>query len=97
MELNQTEIDELLRKPREEIDKIDVELLELLSRRQGYVKVIWGIKKEKGIPPLQNWRFQNLLRRLVWEGEIKWIRAEFVTAIWTLIHDESIRLEKLSK
>ncbi len=79
---------------RKEIDKIDAEIIDLLAKRFEVVKLVWIYKKENNMPPLQPWRWQEVLnskKELAFE---KWINPEFVENIWNEIHKYALKLEE---
>lgn len=79
---------------RKQIDSIDRQLIRLLGAREQVVKMIGQYKKDHHIPPLQPARFQEVLSKAVEEGKSVGLSADFVGAIFTLIHEESLKLEK---
>lgn len=54
----------MLEKPREEINKIDAELVKLLERRYKSVDEVVRIKKENNLPTLDASREQDVITRL---------------------------------
>ena len=44
---------------RKEIDKLDQELIEVLSKRFEVVEKVWEYKKEHDITPLQKWSWNR--------------------------------------
>lgn len=79
---------------RKQIDSIDRQLIILLGAREQVVKMIGQYKKDHHIPPLQPARFQEVLSKAAEEGKSVGLSADFVRAIFTLIHEESLKLEK---
>lgn len=80
-------LDELRRK----IDRIDDELLELLSRRMEVSREIGRYKKEHRLPVVQTTRYKDLMERRVAESERLDMSADFVRALLAVIHEESVR------
>jgi len=72
-------------KERQQIDKIDNELLDLLQQRVGVVKTIGAIKKENGLPVFDPAREQALLSILKDKAAVHNVHPSFVTDIWEVI------------
>lgn len=75
---------------RHEIDELDEELLNLLSRRMKLSEGIGRYKKRNNIAILQTSRWAEILDRGVQAGKKKGLSEEFTTSILRSIHDESI-------
>jgi chorismate mutase len=80
---------------RVEIDDIDTQLLQLLSKRMQCAKGIGQYKKEHNLPILQVARWHEILNVAVQRGQSLGLSGEFVTEFLTAIHDESIRHQKM--
>jgi chorismate mutase len=78
-----------------EINDIDNELLQLLSRRMNCAKKIGAYKKRYQLPILQVHRWQEILDAAVQKGEYLDLSEPFITQFLTAIHDESIRHQTL--
>ncbi len=76
---------------RQQIDRIDNELLEILSRRMGVSRDIGRYKKEHRMPVIQAGRYNDIIRSRVKAGEEMGMGAEFMKTILLAIHDESVR------
>ena len=90
---------ESLTELRSQIDKLDDELLELLSRRMRVSRDIGQYKKEHNMPVLQTQRYEELLARRAGQAEQMGMDREFMRTVLQAIHEESIRqqLEVLGK
>lgn len=75
---------------RNEIDEIDEELMNLLSRRMGLADEIGRYKKRNNIAILQSSRWSEILERAVAKGAKLGLSDEFVKVILRAIHQESI-------
>jgi chorismate mutase len=75
---------------REEIDRIDAELLEILVRRMRISEQIGRVKKENGVAILQSERWSAIRRRILAQAEPLGLSVEFLGAILDAIHLESI-------
>ncbi|MDD3145335.1 MAG: chorismate mutase [Candidatus Gracilibacteria bacterium] len=85
---------ELLGIYREQINTLDKELIYLLFRRFEIVKQIGIIKKQDGIPPLDNTRWNKLLNENLEVSREYGLRDELIIDIWNRIHTESLKIEK---
>ncbi len=91
---NETDNDEFLNKLKElrfEIDKVDVELIQLLSKRMEIVEKIGYYKKENNITILQIKRWNNIVKESLELGEKLGLSKEFLVKLLRLIHEESIQ------
>lgn len=85
--------DNLLTNLREEIDCIDDQLLENLSRRLKIVEEIGKIKKEKQITILQSTRFKYLFLDRIRKAKELNLNTDFIREILKAIHNEAIRIQ----
>ena len=82
---------ESLTELRSQIDKLDDELLELLSRRMRVSRDIGQYKKEHNMPVLQAQRYEELLARRADQAIRMGMDREFMRSVLQAIHEESIR------
>ena len=82
---------ETLTELRSQIDKLDDELLELLTRRMRVSRDIGQYKKEHNMPVLQTQRYEELLARRAGQAEQVGMDREFMRTVLQAIHEESIR------
>lgn len=75
---------------RTHLDDIDQKLLELMSKRMEIVDEIGYLKREKNVMVLQQERWKNMFDKMMVEGSFKGLTPEFITALYTAIHQESI-------
>lgn len=85
---------EELHKYRDEIDRLDSEIILLLASRFEVVKKVWEFKKKNNMPALQNWRWQEVVDSRKKQALEKWISQDFIEKIWNEIHDYALYLEK---
>lgn len=78
---------------RKRIDKIDLDIVDLLSARMQIVEEIGLYKKENDITVLQIERWKDILKSMVSQAENAGVDKEFVKQIYQLVHEESIRLQ----
>ena len=76
---------------RQQIDRIDNELLEILSKRMGISREIGQYKKEHRMPVVQAGRYNDIIRSRVKSGEEMGMSPDFMKTILLAIHDESVR------
>lgn len=86
---NQRELQEL----RTEIDTLDEDLLNLLSRRMQVSLRIGNLKKANRITVLQSARWNEVLERSVAQGKKLGLSEDFVRNWMQSVHEESIRLQ----
>jgi chorismate mutase len=79
-----------LSKMRTQIDEFDGKLLEILAKRMKVADQIGALKKEKNVAILQNNRWNEILGRMILDGESKGLSEEFILKIFKAIHQESI-------
>ena len=77
-------------KLRANIDIADSKLLELLGNRMKVAEQIGALKKEKNVAVLQNKRWNEILGKMILDGEDKGLSEEFILRIFKAIHQESI-------
>ncbi|MCH3995816.1 MAG: bifunctional 3-deoxy-7-phosphoheptulonate synthase/chorismate mutase type II [Prevotella sp.] len=80
-----------LRQLRSEVDDIDNQLMELLSKRFRICREIGTFKKDHNITVLQSKRYKEILEKRGKEAERCHMDSEFVGHIFELIHEESVR------
>ncbi len=76
---------------RAEIDRIDNELLALLSQRMDISRRIGAYKRLHGIPVLQPQRYDELLSTRALLADSLGMSPEFIREILQAIHEESVR------
>jgi chorismate mutase len=77
-------------KLRANIDIADSKLLEILGNRMKVAEQIGALKKEKNIAVLQNKRWNEILGKMILDGEDKGLSEEFILKLFKAIHQESI-------
>jgi chorismate mutase len=75
---------------RTQIDEIDSKLIESLGKRMKIADKIGALKKERNVAVLQNKRWNEILGKMVLEGEEKGLSEEFILKMFKAIHQESI-------
>lgn len=76
---------------RSDIDHIDSEIMELISRRMEVAREIGKYKKEHGMPVLQPSRYNDVMESRISQAPKMGIGTEAMRTIWLAIHDESVR------
>ncbi|MCD7710182.1 MAG: bifunctional 3-deoxy-7-phosphoheptulonate synthase/chorismate mutase type II [Porphyromonadaceae bacterium] len=82
---------ENLKELRRQIDDLDNQLLDLLSKRMRISREIGRYKKEHDMPILQTARYDEILNKRVNQALDLEIDGEFMKTIYAAIHEESIR------
>ena len=81
---------ETLDKLRGQIDEIDAEIIELLSRRMAVSEQMGYIKKENDVAILQERRWSNIMERSMLQAKQLGLNKEFLKTVLESIHIESI-------
>jgi chorismate mutase len=89
-----TEFETKLEILRREIDKMDAELLDILSKRMKIVEEIGQYKKENNITILQKQRWSDIFYDRLNLGSRMGLSHEFVLQLLQLIHEDSIRRQE---
>lgn len=76
---------------RQEIDRLDNDLVEVLAKRMEVSRSIGQYKKEHRMPILQASRFDSIMSSRVKQAEEMGMGADFMRSILTAIHEESVR------
>jgi chorismate mutase len=75
---------------RTQIDVIDAGLLESLSKRMKVANEIGALKKDHNVAVLQSKRWNEILGKMILDGDEKGLSEEFILRIFKAIHQESI-------
>lgn len=75
---------------RTQIDVIDHQVIEMLGKRMKVADEIGLLKKEKNVAVLQTRRWNEILGKMILEGEQNNLSEEFVLRVFKAIHQESI-------
>ncbi|MBC8753292.1 bifunctional 3-deoxy-7-phosphoheptulonate synthase/chorismate mutase type II [Kordia sp. YSTF-M3] len=75
---------------RTQIDVIDHQIIEMLGKRMKVADKIGALKKEKNVAILQAKRWNEILGKMILEGEENKLSEEFILKIFKAIHQESI-------
>lgn len=82
---------ESLGKLRQQIDRLDDELLDLLAKRMRVARDIGQYKREHNMPVVQTGRYNDLMQRRVEAGTALDMSADFIRNVLAAIHEESVR------
>ena len=85
------EMTESLSALRKQIDELDNELMNLLTRRMRVSREIATYKKEHDMAVVQTGRYSEILDKRGAQGVLCGMDAEFVKKIYEAIHEESVR------
>lgn len=75
---------------RTQIDELDAKLINVLAKRMKIADAIGMLKKERNVAVLQSNRWNEVLGRMILDGEEKGLSEEFVLKLFKAIHQESI-------
>ncbi len=75
---------------RTQIDVIDASLLESLSKRMKVANEIGALKKAHNVAVLQSKRWNEILGKMILDGDERGLSEEFILRIFKAIHQESI-------
>jgi len=83
---------------RAQIDVVDNQIIELLGKRMIVADGIGNLKKANNVSVLQTKRWNEILGKMVLEGQEKGLSEEFILRMFKVIHQESINhQEKIFK
>ena len=75
---------------RTQIDVVDHQLIEMLGKRMKIADEIGALKKQKNVAILQSRRWNEILVKMILEGEEHNLSEEFILRVFKAIHQESI-------
>lgn len=75
---------------RTQIDVIDHQLIEMLGKRMKIADDIGQLKKQHNVAVLQSKRWNEILGKMILQGEEKKLSEEFILRVFKAIHQESI-------
>jgi len=83
---------------RAQIDVVDQTLLDTLGKRMKVALEIGALKKTNNVAVLQNKRWNEILGKMILEGQERGLSEEFILRVFKAIHQESInKQEKILK
>lgn len=86
---------ESLQTYRNEIDKLDTQLIQILGERMKQVTAIGQFKAKHKLPVLQTKRFEEILQKNIKLGQDAQLSEAFIRALMSAIHEESLAKEVL--
>lgn len=86
-----TQTTESLTLLRQQIDQIDNDLLEALSKRMRISREIGQYKKEHSMPVVQTGRYGDILNSRAAAAEELGMNGDFMKTVYQAIHEESVR------
>ena len=75
---------------RTQIDVIDHQLIDILGKRMKIADAIGELKKDKNVAVLQSKRWNEILGKMILEGEQNKLSEEFILRVFKAINQESI-------
>ena len=88
---NQEQNTESLQELRQQIDRVDTELLDLYNKRMEISREIGKYKKAHSMPVVQENRYDNLIKSRVSAAVQMGMSADFMKTVLQAIHEESVR------
>ncbi len=88
-------MDESLAELRKQIDAIDEKLLDILAARMSVVERIGKYKKVRGIPPLDEERWREVLASKLSRARSLNISEVLVENLYNLIHAHALEIEAM--
>ncbi len=82
---------ESLQHLRQQIDRVDTELLDLYGKRMAISREIGKYKKEHSMPVVQESRYDDLIKSRVASAVQMGMSADFMKTVLQAIHEESVR------
>ncbi|TXG38555.1 bifunctional 3-deoxy-7-phosphoheptulonate synthase/chorismate mutase type II [Seonamhaeicola maritimus] len=86
----EAEYNQALNNLRAKIDIVDHEIIELLGKRMIVSDGIGKLKKDKNVAVLQSKRWNEILGRIILEGQEHGLSEEFILKMFKAVHQESI-------
>jgi chorismate mutase len=88
------EFKNMLNTLRTQIDVVDNKIVEMMGKRMKIADEIGAIKKQNNVAILQNRRWNEILGKMILDGEAHDLSEEFMLKIYKAIHQESINHQK---
>lgn len=88
---------EVLKKHRQKIDKIDVQLMKLLGERFGVVRDVAKVKIKHDIPAFLGGRVNEVRNNAVARGKKHGVDPDFVRTLYTMLIYQSCAEEEVLK
>jgi chorismate mutase len=85
----------ILEEYRNQINKIDAEIIQLLAQRMKFIHKIANLKKENEVTILQLRRWNEILQNCLKQAEQVGLSYEFLYQLFDLIHNEAIAQQAL--
>jgi len=83
---------------RRQIDRLDNEFIEILSKRMDICREIGAYKRDHNIPVVQPERYGDIMASRILAAGNLGMSEEFMRSILSAIHEESVRIQvELSK
>ena len=79
---------------RAQIDVVDQNLLDILGKRMKTAIEIVTLKKSNNVAVLQNKRWNEILGKMILEGQERNLSEEFILRVFKAIHQESINKQE---
>lgn len=83
----------MIRQYRDQIDNIDNQIIELISKRLKLVRMTGEYKKKNNIPSLDMTRWQQVLKSKLELAKKHNINPQVIKDIYNRIHKEALKIE----
>ena len=93
-DINSPEYHAALEKLRQQINQLDDELMEILSKRMRIAELIGNYKRANNITILQTNRWNEIIERAFLKGDKLGLSKEFITRYFDAVHMESINHQR---
>jgi chorismate mutase len=93
-DINSPEYHAALEKLRQQINQLDDELMEILSKRMRIAELIGNYKRANNITILQTNRWNEIIERAFQKGDKLGLSKEFITRYFDAVHMESINHQR---
>lgn len=87
------EFQKQLNELREEIDKIDAEIIEKIAQRLDLVSKVGETKKKNNITILQIQRWSEVFKERLQQGKAHGLNHDFLSKFLEILHEEAIRIQ----
>ncbi len=91
---NEIEYKNKLNTYRTQIDVVDNKILEVIAKRMEIVDNIGLLKKDNNVAILQTERWNEMLQKMIKNGEENKLSEKFILTLYKAIHQESINHQK---
>ena len=77
------------------IDVVDHQLIEMLGKRMKISDEIGRLKRDNNVAILQTKRWNEILGKMILQGEEQQLSEEFILKVFKAVHQESINHQEI--